>query len=89
MPTNPNCNANISNEPDGDDGPYITSRIFVTAMAYLKIIRGKVPHHGGARYIDLEFGNDQILEYYLTVGRMVTLRFTPGGRLYDIPHAPP
>ena len=88
-PTNPNCNANVNNEPDGDDGPYINARIFVTAMAYLKIIRGQVPHHASARYVDLEFGNDQIMEYYLTVGRIVTLRFTPGGRLYDIPHAPP
>ena len=86
---NPKCNTIINSEPDGDEGPYIYSRFFVTAMAYLKIIHGKVPHHSTVRYIDLDFGNDQILEYYLTVGRIVTLRFTPGGLLYDIPHAPP
>ena len=79
----------INSEPDNDDVSFFSHRVFITAMAYLKIVGGKVPHHSGARYIDLDFGNDRIMEYYLSVGRVVTLRFTPGGRLYDIPHAPP
>jgi hypothetical protein len=88
-PSGPNCTGPVNTEPDADDGPSISEHIFVTAMAYLKILHGTVPHHAGVRYVDLDFGNDQIMEYYLTVGRTVTLRFTPGGRLYDIPHAPP
>ncbi len=79
----------VDNEPDGDDTTYISRPIFITAMAYLKIVGGNVPRHSGARYIDLDLGNDQIMESYLSIGRIVTLRFTPGGRLYDIPHAPP
>ncbi len=79
----------INSEPDNDDVSFIWHRVFITAMAYLKIVGGKVPHHSRVRYIDLDFGNDQVLEYYLSIGRVVTLRFTPGGRLYDIPHAPP
>lgn len=83
----PDCN--INSEPDNDEVSFSSHRVFITAMAYLKIVGGKVPHHSGVRYIDLGFGNDRVLEYYLSVGRVVTLRFTPGGRLYDIPHAPP
>jgi hypothetical protein len=84
--TQPNCNTSF--EPDTDNIASIPKPIFVTGIVYLKIVRGIVPHHSFVRYIKLDFGNDQVLEYYFYIGRMITLRFTAGGRLYDIPHAP-